>query len=135
MQAPRGSVWTTAGVFTLVGSYVGGLVVAISSAMSGFGGLSDSSWSSVVSIPVMALLGPVFGFLPAAGTGLIAGALSGRVRNKLAWVVLASVIGAALSGLLLAHDRDGWVFFGAVGAVSAFVSSLIALQVRPRWTN
>ena len=135
MQAPRGPVWTTAGVFIFVGGYVGGLIVAIGSAMSGFGGLSGSVWTSALSVPVMALMGLVFGFAPAAGTGLIAGVLSGVVRHKVAWVALATVIGAVLAGLLLAHDLDGWLFFGPVGALSAFVSALIALQVRPRWSN
>jgi hypothetical protein len=135
MQAPRGSIWTTAGVFIFVGGYVGGLIVAIGSAMSGFGGLSDSVWSRIVSVPLTALMGLVFGFAPAAGTGLIAGLLSSVVRQRVAWVVLASAIGTVLSGLFLAHDLDGWVLFGSIGALSAFVSALIALQVRPRWSN
>lgn len=135
MKAPRGSVWTTAGIFIFVGGYVGGLAVAIGSAMSGFGGLSNSVLTNVFSIPVMAFMGLVFGFAPAAGTGLIMGALSGVVRHKAAWVALASAIGTVLSGLTLAHDLDGWVFFGSVGAMSALVSALIALRVRPRWSN
>lgn len=135
MQAPRGSVWTTTAVFILVGGYFGGLIVASGSAMSGFGGLSDSVWANLLSIPLTALMGLIFGFAPAAGTGLVSGLLSGVVRHKVAWVLLASVTGTVLSGLLLARDREGWVFFGFVGAVSAFVSALVALQVRPRWTN
>jgi hypothetical protein len=135
VRPPRGSVRAVIVVFILVGGYAGGLAVAAEMALSGLGGLADSSLSGVVAIPFLAVLGCVFGFGPAAGTGLIAGLLAPIIPPKGVWVTVMTLVGAGLSGLLLGHDSEGWRWYGAIGGLSAFVSAVIALQVRPRWSN
>ena len=135
MRAPRGSVWRVTGIFLIAGGYVGGLIMAVRLTISGFGGLAEPTLLNVLSVPVMGMLGWVFGFGPAVGTGLLAGLSSFVIRSRGAWVASASVLGGLMSGLLLAHDAEDWALYGVIGALSALASALIALGVRPRWSN
>lgn len=120
------------GVFVLIGPFIGGvffgvLILAESSEAVG--------WRELVSLPLTGLMGYVMGFWPALLTGAACGVISSRISSKILWVVLATVAGAAFSSLTAGDQTDAWRFFAPIGAVAALSSSLVALQVRPRWRN
>lgn len=116
----------------LIGPYIGGLVVWTMLTAEGFGGLADSlSVKDVLLFPLAGLIGYPFGALPAAATGLAGGLLSSSIRSKPLWIALVTALGAIASGVILGSA----VLFTLPGAAAAFVAGLVALQVRPRWTN
>ncbi len=132
MRTPRGSIWIVAGVFVVVGCYVGGLAVAVLMLME-FGrpvGLND-----LLLLPLAALLGYPFGMIPALLTGVLSGAISAWVRSKILWVMAATLAGFVFSVFTVPEPGETWGYFGPVGAVAAFVSALVALNGRPRWSN
>lgn len=83
-------------------------------------------------LPLAALPGYTFGIMPTLVTGALSGAVSSRVHSKLAWVAFSTVVGAAVSALTFATIPGSWTHFAPVGAVSALVSALVALKLRPR---
>lgn len=130
-DTPRGSVWLVIGAFALIGPYVGGLTVVIVSLIENpFG---DPDWRDLALLPLAALSGYIFGIMPALVTGVFSGAVSSRVHSELAWVAFATVVGAAVSALTFATIPGSWSYVAPVGAVSALVSALVALKVRPRY--
>ena len=131
-RAPQGSVWAVVGAFVLIGPYVGGLVVWSILAVDSFGGLAAPlTIKDVLGFPFAGLIGYPFGAIPAAVTGLIGGALSASIRSKSLWIALVTASGGLVSGMVL-----GWsLLFTLPGAIAAFAAGLVALQVRPRWSN
>lgn len=89
----------------------------------------------MLAVPLAALMGYPFGALPAFLTGVSAAALSGRIRSKVAWVIVAVLPGGLFSVLAFSQIPGLRVMFGLIGTVSALASSIAALQVRPRWSN
>ncbi|MFN3536007.1 MAG: hypothetical protein ACK4Y4_01000 [Brevundimonas sp.] len=132
MQAPRGSVWMVAGVFAIVGCYVGGVIVV---AFALFGSRRPVGLDDLLLLPLVALAGYPFGIVPALLTGAVSGAISGWMRSKILWVMTATITGFAISILTFPEPSENWRFIGPIGAVAAFVSALVALNVRPRWSN
>lgn len=132
MGTPRGSVWVVMGAFVLIGPYVGGLAVWSILALNSFGGLAGPpGLTDILTFPLAGLIGYPFGALPAAATGLLLGLVSSRIRSKVAWILLAVPVGALTSTIVLGAM---WMF-ALTGAGAALVSALIAVHVRPRWSN
>lgn len=120
------------GTFVLIGPYVGGLVIWSVLAINSFGGLAARpGLTDIVTFPLTGLIGYPFGALPAAVTGLVVGLASAHIRSKAAWIGLATVTGSLTSMLVL----GGLWMFALTGATAAFVSAIVALQFRPRWSN
>ena len=80
------------------------------------------------------LMGLVGGCVPAFLTGVLSAAVSSRIRSKPVWVLFATVMGAVVSATVYGMP-EGWVYFAPVGGLAAFVSGLVGLSVRPRWSN
>ena len=132
MTAPRGSFWTVVGVFILVGSPAGGLafgLILIAENPPYVLRLGD-----LIRLPAFALMGFVGGCLPAFLTGVLSAAVSSRIGSRIVWVLFAMAAGASISAMVYGMT-GGWVYFGPVGAFAAFVSGLVGLGVRPRWSN
>lgn len=120
------------GAFVLIGPYVGGLVIWSILAIEGFGGLAGRpSLADVLAFPLTGLIGYPFGALPAAATGLLVGLASAHIRSKAGWILLATAIGALTSMLILGTM---WIF-ALTGATAAFVSAMVTVHLRPRWSN
>jgi len=121
-----------AGAFVLIGPYVGGLAIWSILALNSFGGLADRlSLTDILTFPLAGLIGYPFGALPAAATGLLLGLVSSHIRSKALWILLAVVVGTLASMLMLGAV---WMF-AIAGAGASLVSALLAVHVRPRWSN
>lgn len=132
MRTPQGSIWVVLGTFVLICPYVGGLAIWSILALNSFGGLTGRlSLTDILAFPLTGLIGYPFGVLPAAVTGLLLGMVSSRIRSKAVWVLLAVVVGTLASILILGAM---WMF-AITGAGAALISALVALHVRPRWSN
>ncbi len=132
MTAPRGSFWTVVGVFVLVGAPTGGLALSVVSLVEY--PLESIGPGDLLRIPGSLFIGLVGGCLPAFLTGALSAAVSSRVDSKILWVLIAIVAGVAISTMIYGWS-GGWVYFGPIGGLAALVSGLVALKVRPRWSN
>ena len=130
--APRGSFWTVVGVFIVVGSPVGGLAFGVTSMVENPPNVFRLE--DLVRFPGFMLMGLVGGCFPAFLTGALSAAVSSRIRSKPVWVLFATVMGALVSAAVYGMS-EGWVYFAPVGGLAAFVSGLVGLSVRPRWSN
>jgi hypothetical protein len=120
------------GTFVLIGPYVGGLLIWSILAINSFGGLAGRpSLTDILAFPLTGLMGYPFGALPAAATGLLLGLVSAHIRSKAVWILLAIAVGALASMLMLGAV---WMF-ALTGAGAALVAALVAVHVRPRWSN
>ena len=139
-KAPAGSFWKTVGAFVVVGPFVGGLVLGLIGLNSGFGGLASGPMriENFAAVLLWGLVAYPFGFIPAALTGLVGGIISTKVSSKIAWVAVCTLAGAVIAAAIMAimfGGADVFVFYGSIGAVAALASSLVGLQVRPRWSD
>ncbi len=134
MTPPAGSFWKTVGAFVVIGPYVGGLIAGSQMIASGFGGFAETGLQGWFSLPLVALLGYPFGALPAAITGAVSAFLSGHIGSRLVWVLLSTVTGFVAASLASSGAPGHWAFYGTMGAAGGLASSLVGLQLRPRWT-
>ena len=109
-----------------------------------FGGFAGSrAWHDFLTTPLaFAFGGYLVGGLPALLAGFLSGAVSGWVGSKLVWVLLATMAGAVSAALfaeiLWGSMSDQGVFilmFAGLGAAGALAAALIAVGLRPRWSN
>lgn len=135
MTPPAGSFWKTVGAFVAIGPYVGGLVMGAIALSSDFGGFAETGFWGWLGLPLVALLGYPFGALPAGVTGAACGLISRYIGSRVLWVAAATLIGWGAATVAFIGSADSWKFYGLMGAAGAFVSSLVALQLRPRWKN
>lgn len=100
--------------------------------LNSFGGLAGRlSQTDILTFPLTGLIGYPFGALPAAATGLLLGLVSSRIRSKAVWILSAVAVGTLASMLM---PGAMWMF-AITGAGAALVSALVAVHVRPRWSN
>ena len=134
MSTPRGSPWVVIGAFALVGPPVGGIVFGLMLMLDG--GIGAASFRDIGSLLGAALMGYFFGMMPALLTGVVAAAISSRVRSKLLWVTIATLTGAAFSSPSWGGFEGGLApRMAVIGGIAALASAIVGLYVRPRWTN
>ena len=121
-------------VFALLGPIVGSLGVLLGLTVGV--GLQDpaNALNMLFLTPFALIVGGVVGFLPAAACGLVAAAVSAKLRSTAAWALACTVIGALLgagAGRLVAPNYEWWIL-AAAGGFAALICAFASLRLRPR---
>lgn len=121
-------------MFLVFGPPIGGVVLGLVFSLSDVFDGGHVVWSTLSALPILALLGYIYGFLPALLTGLAAGVMSRRIGGSRVWLLAVTATGAISSAVCTAVFVPSLYFvsvLAAIGAVAAFASGVLSLAVRP----
>ena len=137
-RASEGSFWKTVGAFAIVGPPVGGLILVVLVLLSVPNAIASTRPYDLLALPMAAVAGYPFGIVPAALTGVVAGAVSTWIPSKSIWVMCSMIAGAVFSWIamsILTGTQEFSVLFIGIGSAAGLISALVGLQFRPRWSN
>lgn len=115
-------------MFLVFGPPIGGVVLGLVLSLSDVFDGGRVVWSTLAALPFLAVLGYIYGFLPALLTGLAAGALSPRIDDSRVWLLAVTAAGAISSAVFTTVFAPNLYF---LLVLAAFSSGVLSLAVRP----